>query len=62
MSSDLLMALVVSKEKFEANAGHKATVFICSKELSDEIGTETVLRCPIEVDECLYGLSSYFWM
>ena len=62
MNSDLLMALVVSKEKFEANAGHKATVFVCSKELAEIIGTETVLRCPIEIDECLYGLSSCFWM
>ena len=61
MNSDLLVALIVSKEKFEANAGHKATVFICSQQLADEIGTETVLRCPIEIDECLYGFS-YFWM
>lgn len=61
MSSDLLMALVVSKEKFEANAGHKATVFICSQQLADEIGTETVLRCPIEVDETLFGINDYFW-
>ena len=62
MNSELLMALIVSKEKFEANAGCKATVFVCSKELADEIGTETVLRCAVEVDECLYGLSNYFWM
>lgn len=61
MNSDLL-ALIVSKEKFEATTGHKATVFVCSKELADEIGTEYVLRCPVEVDECLYGLNSYFWM
>ena len=62
MNSDMLMALIVSKEKFEATAGHKATVFVCSKELADEIGTETVLRCPVEVDETLFGLNSYFWM
>ena len=62
MNSDMLMALIISKEMFEANAGHKATVFVCSKELADEIGTETVLRCPVEVDETLFGLNSYFWM
>ena len=61
MNSDLLMALIVSKEQFEATTGHTAMVFICSQQLADEIGTETVLRCPIEIDECLYGLS-YFWM
>ena len=37
MNSDMLMALIVSKEKFEATAGHRATVFVCSKELADEI-------------------------
>ena len=61
MNSDLLMALIVSKEQFEATTGHTATVFVCSKELSDRIGTETVLRCPVEIDECLYG-NSFFWM
>ena len=61
MNSDLLMALIVSKEQFEATTGHTATVFVCSKELSEIIGTETVLRCPVEIDECLYGFS-YFWM
>ena len=62
MNSDLLMALIVSKQKFEATTGHAATVFVCSKELSEVISTETVLRCPIEIDECLYGLNSFFWM
>ena len=62
MDSNLLIALIVSKEKFEATNGRQALVFVCSKELADEIGTETVLRCPNEIDECLYGLSSYFWM
>ena len=62
MNSDLLMSLIISKEKFESTTGCTATVFVCSKELADEIGTETVLRCAVEVDECLYGLSSYFWM
>ena len=62
MNSDILMALIISKEKFEANAGHKATVFICSQQLADEIGTETVLRRPVEIDECLYGLNSFYWM
>ena len=62
MNSDMLMSLIISKEKFESTTGHTATVFVCSKELADEIGTQTVLRCPIEIDECLYGLSSYFWM
>ena len=61
MNSDLLMALIISKEQFEATAGHTATVFVCSKELAEIIGTETVLRCPVEIDECLYGFS-YFWM
>ena len=61
MNSDLLMSLIISKEKFESTTGRTATVFVCSKELADEIGTETVLRCPVEVDECLYGYS-YFWM
>lgn len=62
MNSDMLMALIVSKEKFEATAGHRATVFVCSKELADEIGTETVLRCAVEVDETLFGIKDYFWM
>lgn len=61
MNSDLLMALIVSKEQFEANTGHKATVFVCSKELAEIISTETVLRCPIEVDETLFGINDYFW-
>ncbi len=62
MNSDLLISLIISKEQFEATTGHTATVFVCSKELADEIGTQTVLRCPIEVDETLFGLNSYFWM
>ena len=62
MNSDLLISLIISKEQFEANAGHTATVFVCSKELAEEIGTETVLRCPVEIDECLYGLNSFYWM
>ena len=62
MNSDMLMALIVSKEKFEANAGHTAMVFVCSKELAEEIGTQTVLRCPVEVDETLFGINDYFWM
>lgn len=62
MNSDLLMALIISKEKFEATAGHTATVFVCSKELAEIISTETVLRCPIEVDETLFGINDYFWM
>lgn len=62
MNSDMLMSLIISKEKFESTTGHTATVFVCSKELADEIGTVTVLRCPIEIDECLYGLNSFFWM
>ena len=62
MNSGMLMALIISKEKFESTTGHPAMVFVCSKELAEEIGTETVLRCPIEIDECLYGLNSFFWM
>ena len=62
MNSDLLLVLIISKEKFEATAGHRATVFICSQQLADEIGTETVLRCPIEVDETLFGIKDYYWM
>ena len=62
MNSDLLMSLIISKEKFESTTGRTATVFVCSKELADEIGTETVLRCPIEVDETLFGINDYFWM
>ena len=61
MNSDLLMALIVSKEQFEATTGHTATVFICSRQLADEIGTETVLRCPNEIEECLNG-NSFLWM
>ena len=62
MNSDLLMSLIISKEKFEATTGHTATVFICSQQLADEIGTETVLRCAVEVDETLFGIKDYYWM
>lgn len=62
MNSDLLMVLIISKEKFESTTGHTATVFVCSKELAEIISTETVLRCPIEVDETLFGINDYFWM
>ena len=62
MNSDLLISLIISKEQFEATTGHRATVFVCSKELADEIGTETVLRCPVEVDETLFGIKDYYWM
>ena len=62
MNSDLLMALIISKEQFEATARHTATVFVCSKELAEIIGTETVLRCPVEVDETLFGINDWFWM
>ena len=37
MNSDMLMSLIISKEKFESTTGHTATVFVCSKELAEEI-------------------------
>ena len=62
MNSDLLMALMVSKESFERLSGKQPLVLVCSQELSNEIGTDTIFGCPIEVDENLFGINDYFWM
>ena len=62
LNNDILVALHFSKKAFEKSTGRQPLVFICSQELAEVIGTETIFGCPIEVDECLYGLSSCFWM
>ena len=62
LNNDILVALHFSKKAFEKTTGRQPLVFICSQELAQVIGTETIFGCVIEVDECLYSLNDYFWM
>ena len=62
LNNDILVALHFSKKAFEKSTGRQPLVFICSQELAQVIGTETIFGCAVEVDETLFGIKDYYWM
>lgn len=73
--TELIEALIFSKEAWERLTGEFATVFICSQQVKDEIERvfsmpyivdmeehiDTILGCRIEIDNSMNYYGGYSW-